>query len=189
MNIVRFSECAVGHLIQAINALGTDLIGLELGVMRAESSVTILQNCLIKKLYLIDNWKPYVDYIQPNSDGNSVVIVNEMQAENNEFLARQHIKYSGHQEKVEIIKEDSIPALQQIPDQSLDFIFFDAMLTKEQTYEEAKVCYTKIKKGGSFLGHDAFAFKQVIDPIIEVKKLYNNENPLFVYADTFQFKI
>ena len=36
---------------------GKDLIGLELGVFRAESHLTILQNCPnVKKLYGIDNW-------------------------------------------------------------------------------------------------------------------------------------
>jgi len=42
----------VKSLIHAINLHGENLIGLELGILRAESFCTLLQNCPnIKKLY------------------------------------------------------------------------------------------------------------------------------------------
>jgi hypothetical protein len=82
-----------------------------------------------------------------------------------------------------------LEAVHDIEDQSLDFIFFDAMMSEEQTYNEAKAYYSKIKNNGYFMGHDAVAKKQVIEPMIEVKKLYNNNNKIFTYNNTFLFKI
>ena len=179
----------VRYLIQAINTIGDNLVGLELGVAMGESSMTILHNCSIKKLFLIDNWKPYYDYIKPVPDGQPAFIVNEKEAELHEFLTRHKIKYSGMSEKVEIIKEDSLNAVKYIEDKSLDFMFFDAMLSEKQSFEEAMAYYPKLKKGGFFMGHDAMCTEQVINPITSVKEYYNNYNSIHIYCDTFFFKI
>ena len=179
----------VQYLVQAINTIGDNLVGLELGVFRGESSMTILHNCSIKQLYLIDHWKPYYDFIKPVPDGQPAKIVTEIEAELNEFLTRHAIKYSGMSEKVQIIKEDSLDAVKHIEDESLDFLFFDAMLNEEQSFEEAVAYYPKIKKGGFFMGHDAHCNKQVIKPIERVKEHFNNLNSVHIYLDSFLFKI
>ena len=52
--------------ILAINTMGNNLIGLELGVFKGDSFLTILHNCNnVKKLYGVDNWKPYYDFLKP----------------------------------------------------------------------------------------------------------------------------
>jgi|TARA_R100000084_G_C4645519_1_gene146489 predicted O-methyltransferase YrrM len=179
----------VQHLIHAINTIGDNLVGLELGVFRGESSMTILHNCSIKKLYLIDHWKPYYDFIKAVPDGRPSKIVNQIEAELNELLTRHAIKYSGMSEKVEIIKEDSLDAVRHIEDESLDFIFFDAMLSEEQSFAEAMAYYRKIKKGGFFMGHDSDSVEQVMKPIERIKNHYNNNNSIHVYINSFLFKI
>ena len=58
------TETDISPLISAINIMGKNLTGLELGVFRAESFLTILHNCNnVKKLIGVDNWKPYEDFI------------------------------------------------------------------------------------------------------------------------------
>ena len=188
-NFKDFIQADISFLIQAINVLGENLIGCELGVERGHSSMTILDNCSLKKLYLIDNWKPYVDFLKTEPDGKPGYEANHMESEINEFLCRHHIKYSSEKDKTEIIKKDSLEAVHDIEDQSLDFIFFDAMMSEEQTFNEAKAYYLKIKKNGYFMGHDAVAKKQVIEPLKKVKKIYNNNNKIFTYNNTFLFKI
>lgn len=179
----------IQYLIQAINVMGEDLVGLELGVFRGDSSMTILHNCSIKKLYLVDNWKPYHDFLKPIPDGKPAYFVNQIDSEINEFLTRHAIKYSGMSEKVEIIKKDSLDALEHIENESLDFIFFDAMMSQKQSFAEAMAYYPKIKKGGFFMGHDSNAIEQVLIPIKSVKKYYNNCNTLHTYQNSFLFKI
>lgn len=179
----------VSDLILAINTLGDDLVGLELGVFRGHSLMTILNFCSIKKLYGIDSWRPYADFLKIIPDGKPSQSLTIEQQEINKFLTYHSIKYSKQKEKVEIIEKDSLEAVKQIPDNSLDFIFFDAMLTEKQCYEEAKAYYPKIKKGGFFTGHDAMCVEQVIKPIEKVKKEYKNENKLIIFQDCFLFKI
>jgi hypothetical protein len=183
------SKSDVSNLILAINTLGEDLVGLELGVLRGESLMTILNNCSIKKLYGVDSWKPYSDFLKDKPDGKPAYSVSIEQQDVNKFATFHYIKYSKQKDKVEIIEKDSLEAVKQIPDQSLDFIFFDAMMTKEQSYREAKAYYPKIKKGGFFTGHDANDTEQVIKPIEEVKKEYNNTNKIIIFDNCFFFKI
>jgi len=188
-NFKDVTNADVSFLIQAINVLGENLTGCELGAYRGYSSMTILDNCSLEKLYLIDSWKPYVDFLKTEPDGKPGYEVNQMESEINEFLCRHHVKYSREKDKVEIIKKDSLEAVHDIEDQSLDFIFFDAMMSEEQTYNEAKAYYSKIKNNGYFMGHDSVAKQQVIEPMIKVKELYNNNNKIFTYNNTFLFKV
>lgn len=188
-NFKNYLQSDITFLIQAINVLGENLVGLELGVLRGDSSMTILHNCSIKKLYLIDNWKPYYDYLKTIPDGQPASYMDEINQEVNEFLTRHKIKNSGHIDKVEIIKEDSIKASTFIPDDHLDFIFFDAMMTESQTYEEAFAYLPKVKKGGIFMGHDANALQQVISPIEKVKAHFKNNNKINSFGNTFCFRI
>ena len=91
-NFKNYLQSDITFLIQAINVLGEDLVGLELGVLRGDSSMTILHNCSIKKLYLIDNWKPYYDYLKTIPDGQPASYMDEINQEVNEFLTRHKIK-------------------------------------------------------------------------------------------------
>ena len=51
MNYKDFNKSDVSPLILSINMMGENLVGLELGVFRGESFMTILHNCdNVKKL-------------------------------------------------------------------------------------------------------------------------------------------
>jgi len=182
------NKADISPLILAINTLGENLTGLELGVSTANSTITILHNCSIKKLYAIDNWKPHYDYLMKVVKDGFSFFIDKKQSEINRFLAFHNIKYSGCKEKIEVIEEDSIVGINKIKNNSLDFIFFDAMMTEEQTYREAKAIYPKIKKGGYFTGHDANCVKQVMEHIKKIMKENNNNNKLFDYDNCFLFK-
>ena len=179
----------VTNLIMAINTIGKDLVCLELGVLQGESFMTILHNCSIKKLYGVDHWKGYSDYLSAAPTGKPVYTVSPEQSEYNKLTTLHRIKYSGMKDKVTIIEADSLEAVKQIPDKSLDFIFFDAMMNEDQTYTEALAYYPKIKSGGYFMGDDAFCHQQVIMPLTRVLKYYKNINPIIIYGRCFMFKI
>ena len=181
-------QADVRNLIMAINVMGKDLVGLELGVLQAESLMTILHNCSIKKLYGIDHWKGYTDYLSRNPNYQPQYTVSDEDSEYNKLTALHRIKYSGMKDKVIIIEGDSLEAVKEIKDKSLDFIFFDAMLNEEQTYKEAMAYYPKIKPGGYLIGDDAFCKDQVILPLTEVLKHYKNANPIITYGRCFMVK-
>ena len=187
----NFIQSDIAPLVLTINMLGENLTGLELGVYKGSSFMTLLHNCEnIKKLYGVDSWKPYADYLKDVPDGKPGYFVDEKESEFNKMLTNLHLKYGipDHKEVV-ILEEDSLKAVEKIEDQSLDFIFFDAMMTEKQTYEEAMAYYPKIKKNGYFTGHDSNSIIQVIKPIEKVKNHYNNDNKLISYNNCFIFKI
>ena len=180
----------VSLLVPLINSLGEDITGLELGVCRGDSFLTLLHNCPnIKKLYGVDSWKPYIDYLKPEPDYDPAYSVSEQQSEMNKFITLSNLKYWWNDTKFEIIPKDSMEAIKEIPDKSLDFLFFDAMMSEEQTYQEALAYYPKLKKGGYFMGDDAHCTKQVITPIMKVMDKFKNKNRLTVYNRVFFFKV
>tara|TARA_B100000927_G_scaffold202330_2_gene163959 strand:+ start:19843 stop:20427 length:585 start_codon:yes stop_codon:yes gene_type:complete len=133
---------------------GPNLVGMELGVFRAESHLTILQNCPnVKKLYGVDNWRPYTDWMNPNGDGplNSTT---EAQMETHEWIAKHHIKWSGVADRSELWKGNTSELHEEVDNNSFDFIFFDAWLDYEQVKRELTDWYPKLKKGGLCIGHD-----------------------------------
>jgi predicted O-methyltransferase YrrM len=188
LNFKNCKEAAVQPLILAINLLGKNLVGLELGVFQGTSLLTILNNCHIKKLYGIDSWLAHADFIKPNPDGFPAYSITQEQSDFNKLVTYHRLNHVIDYDKVTIIEEDSLKAVDKIKNESLDFIFFDAMLSEEQSYNEARAYYPKIKKGGLFTGHDSYAIEQVINPIKKIMLQYNNQNELIVYDDCFMFK-
>ena len=68
-----FKDCKsdVQSIVHVINLLGKELVGTEVGVFRAVSFCTLLQNCPnIKTLFGIDSYKPYTDYLKEPYDGS-----------------------------------------------------------------------------------------------------------------------
>tara|TARA_R100001015_G_C4524579_1_gene92664 strand:- start:72 stop:647 length:576 start_codon:yes stop_codon:yes gene_type:complete len=188
-NFKNYEKSDIRNLVMAINVLGKDLVGLELGVLQGSSLMTILHNCSIKKLYGVDSWKGYSDYLGAKPTGKPFYTISPEDSEFNKLVTLHRIKHSNMEDKVVIMDEDSLEAVKKIEDKSLDFIFFDAMMTEEQTYQEALAYYPKIKPGGYFMGDDATASEQVIMPLTRVLKYYNNSNPIQTYGNSFMFKV
>ena len=68
--------------------------------------------------------------------------------------AYKHQEFSGCKEKIVFHEMDSNDAAKEIEDESLDFIFLDACMTGEQSYNDLEVWYPKVKPNGLFAGHD-----------------------------------
>lgn len=172
----------VKSLIHAINLHGENLIGLELGILRAESFCTLLQNCPnIKKLYGVDSWKPYHDILlKPYS-------VSEKQQEMIKFIAYHNIKFSGYQDKAVILEKDSNQALEDIPDAYLDFIFLDAYMNYDQVMNDLEGWYPKVKTGGLFAGHDynSVAVQKGVD---QFRNKHNINSTLSLFDQTWVWR-
>ena len=137
-------------LIPIINLmLGDNVIGAELGVARALTTCTLIQNCpKIKKLYAIDKWEPYKDYIKIPYDNNAGMDVKKADIEFIKLTALHNIKYSGFADRIQVMNMDSREAVKQIEDDSLDFIFLDAHLTIEQLDQDLHDWFSKVKTNG-----------------------------------------
>jgi len=175
----------IRSLIHCINLHGNDLIGLELGVFKAESFCTVLQNCPnIKELHGVDFWLPYVDCLKEPYDGTPGYEVDEKSIEFIKLTALHNIKYSGHEDKAFIHIGNSNEVVNNFPDETFDFIFVDTYMTLEQAQKDLELWYPKVKKGGLFTGHDwnSTAIQQAV---YEFREKNNIQNTLSTFDNSF----
>ena len=148
-------EADVGPLIHAIGSLGKDVVGLELGVFRGDSFMTMLHACPnIKTLYGIDSYQPYEDCIGEPYTGTPFYTVDKKESDFNRLVTFHRIEHSGMKEKVVFHEIDSNEALKKFEPFSLDFIFIDTFITYEQAVKDFRSWYPIVKNGGLFAGHD-----------------------------------
>ena len=119
--------------LSLIRSMEQGLVGAELGVAEGDFSKAILNEMRPEKLYLVDQW----------ASGRYG------QAEFNLVSAEV-----GAESNVEVVREDSITALGQFPDDYLDFVYIDTTHSYEQTIDELRRSKLKVKQGGKIMGHD-----------------------------------
>ncbi len=143
-----------------------DLVGVEVGVMRGINALYILQDLPIKKLYLVDNYKPYFDY------GSEHYTQEQM----NQFYADALLAVDPHKNNIEFIIKDSVEACNNFSDGELDFIYIDAGHSYDEVYNDLLAWWPKVKSGGIFGGHDygtvnGSAVKLAIDNFLKFKEI------------------
>ena len=173
-------------LVHIINLmLGKDLVGAEVGVFKAQTLCTLLQNCPnIKKVYAVDSYKPYSDYL---SDLNEVVPDYSISQPEIEFIreiAHHNVKWSGHKDKVFFIEDDSRNAVKTMG--PLDFVFLDTCMTYQQQVNDMEDWFPTVKTGGLFSGHDWEA-PAVKLAVMEFRKKYNITASMSVFDNTWMW--
>lgn len=176
----------VRSLILTIGTLGEDLVGLELGLYRAESFCTVLQCCPnVKKLYGVDSWQTYQDYV--GTDGTRPgKVTNPQEMALARGMAYHFLYYSGEDHRGEILEMDARDALLEFEDESLDFIFLDAYLSEQQCQQELRDWYPKVKTGGLFSGHD-WDDATIRNCVKKFHKNLTNPRSLVAYDSTWAF--
>lgn len=173
----------IQFIIHCIGLQGKNIVGAEVGLFRAESFCTILQNCPnVSKLYGIDSWKPYTDYL-----GIGPMEVQEKDIDLVKFQAYHNFKWSGETDRGVILEQDSKDAVMTFDDNSLDFIFLDSYLAYEQALDDLNTWYNKVKPGGLFAGHD-WNTMQVKEAVTTFRKDNNIEQNMSCYGDTWIWK-
>ena len=171
----------VRSLALAIATHGDDLVGVELGLYRAESFCLLLQVCPnIKTLYGIDTWLPYSDEIGDGApkimDHKAIDLARE--------VALHYVHFSGESDRAVILEEDTLVASERFEDESLDFVFCDAHLSGPQLLAEMEAYYPKTKVGGLFAGHD-WHTRDTRDAVREFRRAHGINQQMFAYDMTF----
>ena len=179
----------IRSIIHLINLHGEDLVGIELGVYRALSHCTILQNCPnVKTLYGIDFWKSYEDFLDYHYDGSGShshgFLYSKRDAELNKVLAQHHIKYSGCEERSIIYDKDSNEAVKDFEDEFFDFIFLDSYTNIDEAVNDLSLWYPKLKTKGIFAGHD-WACPAIEISVNNFRQTNNIKTRMSVFDDTF----
>lgn len=143
-----FDNNEVGSLVYSYINLGENIVGAEIGAGAAQCSCCFLQKCSnISKIYVVDTYEQYYDPLQNKFfDAKEIEFI--------ELTARHNIKYSGCQEKSEILKMSDNDAADLIPDGSLDFVFIDVWVDEKQIIPRLERWDKKVRVGGIVSGHD-----------------------------------
>jgi len=126
-------------------ALRDSKVGAEIGVWTGEFSKELLMIIPGLKLYLVDPWKQL-----HNIRSRTVA---EMSDEAFEYMY-QMVNAATKGYNVEILRMTGEKALDCIPDNSLDFVYLDAIHDYEWVKLAIKAWSEKVKLGGVISGHD-----------------------------------
>tara|TARA_B100000035_G_C20852299_1_gene487970 strand:- start:94 stop:696 length:603 start_codon:yes stop_codon:yes gene_type:complete len=175
----------IQSIIHCINLLGDNLVGLELGIFKADSFMTVLHNCPnVKLLHGVDLFQPFHDYIKEPYDGTIANTIGYKDIDLAKTIAINKIKFSGMQDKTKIYEMDSEEALKYFEPESLDFIFVDTYLTEEQVVQDLESWYPIVKTGGLFAGHDYFS-SAVSNPVKHFRESNGITNTMSVFDGCF----
>ena len=173
----------VQFIIHCIALHGDNIEGVEVGLFRAESFCTILQNCPnVKMLYGIDQWKPYTDYV-----GAMPMEVDEKSIELVKLQAQHNFNWSGEISRGKILNQDCNEAVKTFNNNSLDFVFLDAYIDYESILNDLNTWYSKVKPGGLFSGHD-WNSPMVQHAVHEFRERNNINEHMSCYGDTWIWK-
>lgn len=164
-NMWPFTFLPAYGMIPYINRMKGELTGIEIGVLKGESSYVLLDSCSnIKKLYGIDPYLPYKDLDLDRTKEDM---------EQYEAITKKNIESFG--DRFELVKGKSGDVADKFENESIDFILIDSEHTEENLMNELNLYYPKIKKDGYIFGHDSN-----LPFIIDTVKKYRNENKIRV---------
>lgn len=128
------------QLPQFLKSLGYK-VGAEIGVYKGEFTEELCNAGL--KVYGIDPWLVYKDYRKHPQE-----LPYEELYEMTKFRLRNC--------DATLIRKTSIDALEDIPDESLDFVYIDGNHSLPYVTQDIFGWYKKVKHGGIISGHDYF---------------------------------
>lgn len=124
--------------------LGENAVGAEIGVFKGGFGEFLRQHTEV--LYLVDPWIKLSTYWGDKKPENSVV-----KAFIQVLTIYQEEIEAG---RVKVVPDFSVPFLDSLDDEHLDWIYLDASHKYEDTLKEIRAAIPKIKKGGYLLGDD-----------------------------------
>jgi len=125
-----------------------NLIGVEIGVGAGQNSKKILENLDIEKLYLIDSWTKYADYVKELKNTNNY----SLKTTDGKRIAENNLK--PWNKKLVWTDEISSIAVNDIEDEELDFVYIDGNHNYKYVLEDITLYWPKLKNSGLMAGHD-----------------------------------
>ena len=154
--------------IKYISKMGKkDLVGAEIGVLHGFNAENILQTLPMKKLYLIDSYQTYPEYLDIKTP-----VFSRVRKDAEKRLA-------PFADKIVWAIMKSSEAVVAIPS-NLDFVYIDGNHAYKYALQDIRNYWPKVKKGGVLCGHDYYNTTKAR----EVKKAVDEfvlENDLKLY--------
>ncbi len=146
--------------------------GVEVGVYKGKFTKALCSWNLGLELVGVDPWIGYENYADYDTD--------ELTKAYGEAIAR------NEKMNVKFMKTDSMTAVKEFEDESLDFVFIDANHDYEHVLEDITEWSKKVRKGGIVSGHDYIKTDKFDFGVIEAVNEWcrtNNIKKLFVWRD------
>jgi hypothetical protein len=126
------------------HVLGTNSVGAEIGVYKGGFGEFLLPHCRL--LYLVDPWYRLKPFWGAKSAENSAVraLIQILTVYTDEIDAG----------RVQVIPEFSVPFLESLKQDALDWIYLDASHSYDATLAELKAAHRVIRPGGYMIGDD-----------------------------------
>lgn len=129
-------------------------VGVEVGVYSRE-----ILSREPSSLMLVDPWQHQDESVYPNDTSN----VQDDEAERRFNEVQQNL---GKDPRVTICRTFSVNASRLLEDESIDFVYIDAIHTKASVLEDMASWWPKVKPGGWLCGHD-YQMQGVVDAVAE----------------------
>jgi len=140
---------------------GEPAVGAEVGVENGVHAFEMLEQLPLKKMYLVDAYKPHYD--------KTAGEVEQWQENAKELL-------SEFKDKIKWLINDSVQAAPSVANESLDFVYIDADHAEGPAYNDIKAWTPKVRSGGIVAGHDFATYEEVRKAVIR----YAQENDIEV---------
>ena len=142
---------------------GDDITGVEVGVLKGESSYVLLEECPnIKMLHGVDSYKAHTDYETVRS-----------QEDMDQYKTIAEKNLEPYKDRYELKVMDSHKAAMTFRKDSLDFVLLDADHTYDAIKRDLKDWYPKIKSGGHIFIHDTH-----VPHVHDAIKSFKDENKI-----------
>lgn len=150
-NFLRFPPVVIpsrDDFGEYLNRLGLMGDGVEIGTLRGDFAVKLLQKWKGRRLHCVDPWRSMQEdarYIDRNN-------VSQVQHDHNQAHARHRL--AKFADRCHIHRTDSREAALQFADRTLDFVYLDARHYREALLEDLDLWSRKVRPGGLLSGHD-----------------------------------
>jgi FkbM family methyltransferase len=125
-------------------------VGAEIGIAGGQHIKTLLEKTNLEKIYGVD---PLESEMWDKSNMGSLNVQKEYGGFDN--LYQQIVNMlKPYGDRCEIIRDTSVSASDQFEDESLDFVFIDAIHDYENCFADISAWQSKVKRGGYIMGHD-----------------------------------
>lgn len=141
--------------------------GAEIGVLYGDTSDYLLSEIPNLTLFSID---PYLEYAEADRS----------QSRMSEFEQKARERLARFGQRSKILKTTSVEAAPFVVDESLDFVFIDALHTYDAVKEDIATWYPKVRTGGLVAGHDWRwdGVAQAVREFTEQNNLHGNFTPM-----------
>lgn len=137
--------------LELLNQAPKDAVCAEIGSWKGDFSSIILKKTSPSKLFLIDPYKYYPQYKSAWFGG-----ISGSQQSMDEVYSSVNKRFHNYieQNKIEIVREESLKAAERFKDNFFDWIYIDGNHEYEFVLADLKNYFFKVKKGGLIIGDD-----------------------------------